>query len=265
MRSCRGCMKIASFWIALWIVPWVGLASEIDFGLSVESYPLEDVLFPEIKLRIESLDQLIPNLWDPMDPLIDLRDLLMEISDKHPKSLTPIYVFGDAKGFAAPIPPLTIEKIEVEFYQPFDVGYIEYHPLDIPPEKTLMEDYGEMRGIVTYIPKAQVVISSEQTSKVFVLKEPGLQKGEVITKPLPIEVAKPTEKERPAGVEEIPTVADEKKKKMGTAEELAIILIIGFALIFLTPLKKLFTVVMLIFLWIYYWQPVANFFAKLLF
>lgn len=265
MKSCRVFMSIASFWIALWILPWGGHASEIDFGLIVEPYPSEDVLLPEVKLRIESLDQLIPNLWDPMDPAIDFRDLLPELPAKPPKSLTPIFVFGEFKGVAAPIPPLTIEKIEVEFYQPFDVGYIEYHPLDIPPEKTLMEDYGEMRGIVTYIPKAQVVISSEPTSKVFVLKEPGLQKGEVIGKPLPLEVAKPEAKEKPEGVGEIPTIADEKKKQMGTAGELTIILIIGFALIFLTPFKKLFTTVMLIFLWIYYWQPVASFFAKLLF
>lgn len=264
MKSCRVLISVASFWIALWILQLGSLASEIDFGITVEPYPLEDVLLPEVKLRIESLDQLIPNLWDPMDPSIDFRELLPELPGKHPKPSTPIFVFGGGQKGGDAIPPLTIENIEVEFYQPFDVGYIEYHPLDIPPEKTLMEDYGEIRGIVTYIPKAQVVITSA-TSKVFVMKEPGLQKGEAIAKPLPREVAKPVEKESPEGVGEIPTVEDEKKKRKGTAGELAIILIIGFVLIFLTPFKKLFTAIMLVFLWIYYWKPVASFFAKLLF
>ncbi len=265
MKACRSCMIIVFLWIGF--TASIARSSEIDFGLLAVSYPSEDILFPEVKLRIESLDQLIPNLWDPMDPAIDFRDLLLELPEKPTKQLTPIFVFGETRGFAAPIPPLTVEKIEVEFYQPFDIGYIEYHPLDVPPEKVLMEDYGEMRGIVTYIPKAQVVISSELTSKAFVLKEPGLQKGEVIAKPLPLEVAKPAEQETPEGVSElpIPVGADEKKKKMGTAGELAIILLLGFSLIVLTPFKKLFTAVMLIFLWIYYWQPVASFFAKLLF
>lgn len=265
MRACRVCMAIAFLWMGGWFMPSIARSSEIDYGLSVVLYPSEDILFPEVKLRIESLDQLIPNLWDPMDPTIDFWDIFLEIPEKPSRQLTPIFVFGETRGFTAPIPPLTVEKIEVEFYQPFDVGYFEYHPLDISPDKVLMEDYGEMRGIVTYIPKAQVVISSELESKAFVLKEPGLQKGEIIAKPLPMGVARPVEKETPEGVGEISTVGDEKKMKMGTAGELGIILLIGFALIFMTPFKKLFTAVMLIFLWIYYWQPVASFFAKLLF
>jgi hypothetical protein len=257
-------MSVVLFWIVFLGLCRAANASEIDFGLSVIPYPTDDALLPDAKLRIESLDQLIPNVWDPIDPDIDFRNLLLELPENKPKKQAPIFVFGESKGFAAPMPPLTIEKIEVEFYQPYDIGYIDYHPLDIPPEKVLMEDYGEMRGIVTYIPKAQVIISSELSAKVFTLKEPGLQKGEVITKPAPVEVAKAAERETPEGVGEI-SVVDEKKKKMGTTGEFLIILTIGLSLVFLTPFKKLFTVIMLIFLWIYYWQPVVSFFAKLLF
>ncbi|WP_028325287.1 hypothetical protein [Desulfatirhabdium butyrativorans] len=264
MKIFRPCIALILFWIVCCGIPCSANASEIDFGLSIVPYPTDDALLPDAKLRIESLDQLIPNVWEPMDPDIDFRNLLLDLPENKPKKQAPIFVFGESKGFAAPMPPLTIEKIEVEFYQPYDVGYIDYHPLDIAPEKVLMEDYGEMRGIVTYIPKAQVVISSELSSKVYVLKEPGLQKGEAPTKPAPVEVAKAAERETPEGVGEI-AVVDEKKKKMGTAGEFFMILLIGLSLVVFTPFKKLFTAIMLIFLWIYYWQPVASFFAKLLF
>lgn len=264
MRIFRSSIWLVVFWSFSLGMFRVATASEIDFGLSIVPYPTDDALLPDAKLRIESLDQLIPNVWDPMDPDIDFRGLLLDLPENKPKKLTPIFVFGGNKGFAAPIPPLTIEKIEVEFYQPFDVGYIEYHPLDIPPEKVLMEDYGELRGIVTYIPKAQVIISSELSAKVFTLKEPGLQKGEAPTKPAPVEVAKAAEKESPEGVGGTEMV-DAKKKKMGTTGEFLIILTIGLSLVFLTPFKRLFTAIMLLFLWVYYWQPVASFFAKLLF